>query len=635
MQHRVRPWLAVAVSLCAVAPHALAQAADPDIEWRVQNRFPVFQDAADFERIETFWSTRGTSSAVVDAQGFTKSLRVLLPISRTAWDAATGTYDKKVLFRDQHMVLASVRSASPDLRCEWLLDGSSVGTTPCAKSPAFPIGAGKRFTITAQVSDGRRLSTGDVAIAERLIVAMGDSFASGEGNPDHPAVLRAVSPDVHWPFAKNAGRHVLEDAAWWDEACHRSLLSWPALTALRLAVENPREVVQFASFACSGAEVYDGMLRAQVNPPGWQHAYLNRDMRQRDGGAGYRWNGDSYVEPQCTGGGCRSLKLSQLSALADLLCPDAAIRRDPVPGPALADGIHVGQVFFGTARLPRCDAPRKVDRLLLSVGGNDSGFSGIVRWLITPPNGKSVLNTFFLSLARQNMGVIEPTQARKSIDHLPALYEQLSSALKRLGIQSQHAVLLEYPDPTTGNEELQQCNARTRDGNATFQALVRHSLGNPDFLFGINPKEYRAVRRSFIEPLQAAQRSASSRLGWQIVSSQEAFRSPDGSSRGYCAVTAPCIMTSCPKGDLTRWWGGMYYATEPRMTSLADFDAYDASRRRGMRYGVDAVLTSAARAPDGSLQRNWLTSTAHPTGNAHARIADIVHGAIASAPARR
>jgi hypothetical protein len=40
-------------------------------------------------------------------------------------------------------------------------------------------------------------------------------------------------------------------------------LSWPTIAALHEALNNKHSVVQFASFACSGAEAYDGLITPQ------------------------------------------------------------------------------------------------------------------------------------------------------------------------------------------------------------------------------------------------------------------------------------------------------------------------------------------------------------------------------------
>lgn len=70
-----------------------------------------------------------------------------------------------------------------------------------------------------------------------LIVSVGDSVASGEGNPA-PGIFRWQSP------------------AW----CHRSATSGQAIAARELIAAHPDASLRFISFACSGATIDHGLL---------------------------------------------------------------------------------------------------------------------------------------------------------------------------------------------------------------------------------------------------------------------------------------------------------------------------------------------------------------------------------------
>ena len=97
-------------------------------------------------------------------------------------------------------------------------------------------------------------------IEAKLIVGLGDSFASGEGNPDYPTVFYdKKSVNDEWFMSENIDV-VDKSVEWWDRTCHRSLLSWQSLYALRESMVDNHRVIKFASFACSGAEIYDGFL---------------------------------------------------------------------------------------------------------------------------------------------------------------------------------------------------------------------------------------------------------------------------------------------------------------------------------------------------------------------------------------
>ena len=52
----------------------------------------------------------------------------------------------------------------------------------------------------------------------------------------------------------------------------------------------------------------------------------------------------------------------------------------------------------------------------------------------------------------------------------------------------------------------------------------------------------------------------------------------------------------------------------------------DGTRMRGMRYAVDALLAGIGLTDSGKLKSDWISGSAHPTANVHARIAAMVRG---------
>jgi hypothetical protein len=150
------------------------------------------------------------------------------------------------------------------------------------------------------------------------IVAVGDSYASGEGAID------------------------LGGAGWLNAACHRSALAGPRNAALRL---NEFQPTSFESFACSGA--------------------TTSSLLGPDGG--------------------------QLGRLA--------------PPPAMIDG------------------------LTISIGGNDLGFSGIVRTCLV---ADCLEQDYAVSVS------------------LAALPARLAAVLSAVPANVRHVFVTEYPDPTTG-----------------------------------------------------------------------------------------------------------------------------------------------------------------------------------------
>ncbi|MGA7670945.1 MAG: Calx-beta domain-containing protein, partial [Nitrolancea sp.] len=79
----------------------------------------------------------------------------------------------------------------------------------------------------------------DVVVQDWLIVSIGDSVASGEGNPDLPGGA---------------------SAQWEDAQCHRSATAGPAQAAADIELADPKTSVTFIHLACSGATIFKGLL---------------------------------------------------------------------------------------------------------------------------------------------------------------------------------------------------------------------------------------------------------------------------------------------------------------------------------------------------------------------------------------
>ena len=126
-----------------------------------------------------------------------------------------------------------------------------VHTASCARDVSLAKLGRWRVRLTIQDARGATNTTSQiVTLRDKLVVAVGDSFASGEGNPESQNDV----PD------------------WIDEQCHRSDAAWPARVARSL--ETRSTVVTFLSFACSGAEIrhlteagYAGAEPAEPLPP--------------------------------------------------------------------------------------------------------------------------------------------------------------------------------------------------------------------------------------------------------------------------------------------------------------------------------------------------------------------------------
>jgi len=123
----------------------------------------------------------------------------------------------------------------------WEIDGQVLAETRCRFSHPFTAQGDHSVKLTVTTPAGESASFDSVVTVKDLfIVSIGDSYASGEGNPDKP-----------WEVVKRA--------KWIDSRCHRSATAGPALAALAIEKDDPHSAVTFISFACSGAGLKEGL----------------------------------------------------------------------------------------------------------------------------------------------------------------------------------------------------------------------------------------------------------------------------------------------------------------------------------------------------------------------------------------
>lgn len=140
----------------------------------------------------------------------------------------------------------------------WIVDGtvgawSILKKTKCATTIDLQEGA---HNVTLEVRQGSKTARRNFPVDVRniLMVALGDSYASGEGNP------RNVNA-----WMQSGGSF---DAYWDDNACHRSVLGGPARAALALERATSATSVTLVDVACSGATVEQGVLGPQAGAAG-------------------------------------------------------------------------------------------------------------------------------------------------------------------------------------------------------------------------------------------------------------------------------------------------------------------------------------------------------------------------------
>jgi lysophospholipase L1-like esterase len=154
---------------------------------------------------------------------------------------------------------ASVYVHRPSADCDagatysWQVDGRiaelEATKTKCVYTYSHFKGLGRhRVAVAAANGSVRESGSGVVTLKDFLVVGLGDSNASGEGNPDNPS----------------------SGVAWIDQRCDRSHFGYQAQTAAVLEHASDDTSVTFVHLACSGAGVDVGMLHGYrgINDPG-------------------------------------------------------------------------------------------------------------------------------------------------------------------------------------------------------------------------------------------------------------------------------------------------------------------------------------------------------------------------------
>ncbi|WAC45230.1 hypothetical protein OU997_03275 [Pseudomonas sp. SL4(2022)] len=635
-----------------------SSAVSADIQWAVKNGFPVFRDPEAFNRIKDRWKPDMFTAEFLASLN-TQDIRTLLPLTgETLWDPQKRVYDEAKLFNPKHSIVAQAVGYSEGASCTWFHDGKKLGLPiSCNLKREIPdIEERKPFALMVRISDGQEVEKEDLEIKTRFIVGLGDSFASGEGNPDHAAIGTNLPVE-----ALKKGANILDtpgkvhgrfrdSAKWWDVTCHRSLLSWQSLRAMQIAVTNPDTVVRFASFSCSGAEAYDGFFRAQLNPPVIDESPSGVYIHSERDGGNFRDPSGKYEEDKLS---TPALNKSQMNALIDLLCIGGVRRAAERHNFGIEQRPLQGRLYYGKVKFDSCDGKlRKVDDVLMSIGGNDFGFAGVVKWGLVPrrvyPAGdinssiplvalyakaKTDAKLQWMYVFRKIARVIDPNDANKAAKgHLKIIYKQINYALnKYAGIDPKRVTGLVYPNP------IQRplpgfCSSRLDYGNVMFTAHVEKqaklipgfNVRAKYFQFLLDEESAKAIEEIFINNLRAYQVNAMSETKWNQIDSNEVFK-----GRSLCNVAPNCQAgVGCPANELFTWYKPAKEADQHASTmpiqSFENWQPYASDRSRAVRTGNDSFMTQVRFDKAGGLENDWFNGPIHPDAIAHAGIADLI-----------
>ena len=607
-------WLRACAALFLTMAAGGGAAAAPEIVWETVNPFRFFLDPADTEVHRATWESLAPEQRARPILSAETLLAERHPdggwsatmYDKTCWTPKANKYacrDRSdYLHPKRHKVRVSLRNLedAPTVDCTWLTAPQGRGgrgdtaTMPCDTPVQLDIPYPGGAWIKVEIG-GRQVAEVMARVSDMLIVGMGDSFAAGEGNPDVPV---RFSPTRSMDYETGAGKGGLrgyparmgpwrsigdrefieENARWQDQACHRSLYSHQLRVALQLAVEDPHRAVTFVGVACSGAEIISGLF--------------------------LRYKGHEWVPSPP--------ELSQISAVADAQCGGRARDQE------LPEAYHMqGRIpeLKGGLVLRRCDADvaRKIDLLLLSIGGNDIGFARLVANAVLADG--SMLRT----LGGWFGQVYGFADAGKHLDMLDDRYKAVNRAVHYLlhipWAEADRVILTGYPPMALLDDGSTACPS----GNDGMTVL-------PDFFLS----EAKAREGNITaERLHGTMEDAARQHGWTFADAHRpAFR-----GRGICMGYTDKALTPDDETRLPRLVDGEWTPYNP-----SHWRAY-APRRRWFRTPNDAFLTGNFHVSELLLQKalksqklGWMqpllasvySGAFHPTAEGQAAIADAV-----------
>lgn len=534
--------LAILILFGGFAASAGAQTLDGGrfrIEWQVVNRFRLFKDPQFFKLHENAWRQYLLH---VDQQGMAED-------ERDAFVAKTSVLGSEHVLNDRFIAFSTIlrknfdwrgwaakgqgelcydpdkRSYSAcggidaylkpashpielwlsgmsgagldkNARCEWRIAGELVAEAPCHERVSGP-------NIALPYPDGAEISVNavgeqpimlDAKVRDLLIAGLGDSFASGEGNPDLPIAFgdQRRFRNMYPQRKRNDG---FGSAEWTDQLCHRSLYGQHLRAALEIAVENPQAAVTFLDYSCSGASIDDGILGPQ--------SYVERLADTDSASPGAR----------AISGGSRD---GQLYRLMRELCRAKL------------------QIKGGVPSCPGGEFRRPLDFLFLSVGGNDIGFSNIVAWASLRDSASASIASFFGA----TVSAKEFAQRMRSV--LPDAYARLAAALEKAvpltssgdGVfDPSRIILTAYPDLVTG-ESGGICEAAPRESDSEDRYVANQSLDMFSSWLTARASRLEAVRAQF-GILYKRMRDLAGDHGWTFAGHIYADKMFEG--HGFCA----------------------------------------------------------------------------------------------------
>jgi hypothetical protein len=597
--------------------HANADA-PMQISWEVRNRFRLFREERDFQLHVDAAKNGGILASEQalelqsDGRGWARNMvnRLCIDLQgRVSEPCSRDNVKESYLTPSDHAITVRLSGEVPvGATCAWSFDdggGAQQSTLDCAEPVNLRVRYGRQTVATVDVSAGpdasQHLST-EIRVRDILIAGLGDSIASGEGNPDRSIALAdegfcfrdylgTAAAQYYRPSrAGYKGGRACEapdslqvwqrnSALWFNSACHRSLYSYQTRTALALAVQYPHIAVTYLPLACTGATIADGLFgsqRARECPPS------------------------------------KSTTTCQVGVNGQI--------------PELREAMTQAR---------RRQADRKLDLVLLSIGANDVYFSGLVADVIVDTPTER-------ALFRRTGVIASVDDSRTALARdLPQGFGKLRDALKPLVGDMSHVIYTSYANPA-----LSEGGTPCPGGRAGFDIHPSFNA-DPQRLAEVSS----FVQKEFLPQLKALALCQSGVLCRDPDGDRMSFvdaHQPAFANHGFCARGAndpqfdrecfsaegksfdPDIVTAANQPMLCGRSAGEYRAYLPRARWIRDAnDSYFAAMTYPQGLSTSMQPSDIHDATWGVLSAVY-GGAEHPSAEGHAAMADAALPAAAA-----
>ncbi|MEM9546296.1 MAG: SGNH/GDSL hydrolase family protein [Bacteroidota bacterium] len=304
-----------------------------------------------------------------------------------------------------------------------------------------------------------------------LIVALGDSYSSGEGNPDWPYTKSSWTKDKIWadgskehtgsiihPVLKIPASNSTDKD---HEIAHRSTTVWSAQAAASLEYSDKHTSITYVNLASGGARIEN---------------LINKNQTK---------SSDSNTR-----------------------------------------GMHT---YIQVTEAKRLIGNRKIDALVLSIGGNDAGFDlAIMSYLVR--NGDQLINLLTLDGIRNKImngkwedgigtDIVEiipqvKFEERIGLAALPMSYLLLAEHIRLNLPKIENIYMLQYPDPTIGCIEILE--------------VIPSSIAPNTGILKMDFEEINHAKVNLITPINKIIQNHCQIVGWELVDPG------DWTGHGYC-----------------------------------------------------------------------------------------------------